>query len=281
MSANLDHIRKKMISIYNEPDTYNYNDHINEYENTLNIYQIDINLIKQQITNFHNRPVTSIKQLYHKITNLDQASILSNLINPLKKDEVYLMDYVKNISTEKKKANLIGNFTILGSMTKKGRTEYDIKLFNSNEPKSFWCSCPDHKFNSTKKGTCCKHICMIVCKVAKILDSNFFETKKLSEEQYNSLLIKLDSREILLTENCYPSDPAFQNTKVLMDDDVCGICYDDLNVFNDTSNTLSVKILSCPCCKNCTHQTCMEVWLENKDTCVFCRSDIWKNYNKV
>ena len=72
---------------------------------------------------------------------------------------------------------------------------------------------------------------------------------------------------------CAPSSKAFHEiTKVLTEDDLCPICYDDM--------TISQGPLSCPCCKNCIHKVCMEVWLENKDTCVYCRSDIWKTYEK-
>ena len=291
-SANLEYIRQKMISIYNDSNINSHSYLLSTYEDTIDIYLADIQLLKQQIEQFRNRPITTIKQLHVKLIDInlrDQAGILGNLLTSNKKEEIYLIDYIKNTSTDKKKANTVGSFTILGSMTKKGRAQYEIRLYKqeSNEPRSFWCSCPDHKFNSAKKGTCCKHICMIVCKVAKVLDPLFFETKKLTDAQYTNLLSKLESRETLLTENCRPSGMVFNKiTKALTEDDICPICYDEFNTpaldqcSSEVALTQIPGVLSCPSCKNCMHQVCMEVWLENKDTCVFCRSDIWKNYKR-
>ena len=62
-----------------------------------------------------------------------------------------------------------------------------------DDPKgTFWCSCADHKFNSGKKNIVCKHICFIVCKVLKILQPYFFETKTLKPEHLQQLLDKFN-----------------------------------------------------------------------------------------
>ena len=66
------------------------------------------------------------------------------------------------------------------------------------------------------------------------------------------------------------SDKFVENTKSLEETDVCPICYLD---FPDIKN-----LLSCPTCKNYVHDDCMNIWLKHAKTCVYCRSDIWKDY---
>ena len=44
--------------------------------------------------------------------------------------------------------------------------------------------------------------------------------------------------------------------------------------FNDTEN------LFCQTCGNVVHKKCIEKWLETNHNCIFCRSDIWKDYGK-
>ena len=271
----IEYIKQKLIiaSINDENDE---DVKLLDYENAISEHEINIQEIKQLINQIRNRPIKTIKSLCNKLCNegyIDQSIILGNLLSSNKKEETYLTNYEKN--TDKKTMNIVGTFTILGSMTKNKRSQYEIRLYNQESNKSFWCSCPDHKFNSAKKGTCCKHVCMIVCKVAKILDINFFITKKLSIDQYNNLFEKLESRENILSDISMayiPQENEVFNkiTKTLSEDDICPICYDDMNI--------SQGPLSCPSCKNCMHKLCMEVWLERKYTCVYCRSDIWKKY---
>jgi uncharacterized Zn finger protein len=165
-------------------------------------------------------------------------------------------------------------------MKKGNRESYDVKLYkpNSNVKGSFWCSCPDHKFNSSKKQMVCKHVCFVVCRVGKIIDHEFFNTKQLSEEQYAILLSRLDNTHHLLRDLTI-SRPTQENKllifkqreKVISEEDMCPICYDALDADCD-------QTLSCPTCLNYVHKGCIEVWMERNVSCVYCRSDVWKHY---
>ena len=55
------------------------------------------------------------------------------------------------------------------------------------------------------------------------------------------------------------------------EEDPCPVCY------NDIENTSETVV--CPCCQNKMHTTCMERWFQmGNQTCVLCRSDVWKEY---
>lgn len=220
----------------------------------------------------------NIIKLKSSITNEHQIKILEKLLGSDEQDRIYFSSYEKNNSTSAKLANLEGIFNILGTMKKGVRESYNIKLFklNKNLKGSFWCSCPDHKFNSAKKNTICKHICFIICKIGKIFRTSFFDDKQLYDDEINDILAKIESTSILndktlckIDQNNIKPDIFYKIVKPVLDDDVCIICYDDLN---------KNKIVVCPSCSNNLHIDCMKVWLEKNDICIFCRSDIWKKF---
>ena len=66
------------------------------------------------------------------------------------------------------------------------------------------------------------------------------------------------------------SKTLFTNGKDICNDDDCSICYDILK--NDK------KLVTCPTCKNWFHEHCVNRWLQNHETCVYCRSTIWKQF---
>jgi hypothetical protein len=107
-----------------------------------------------------------------------------------------LLRYVENTSTARRTANVAGTFYIragLGMDAKAAETaehEYEVKLYKHgmNEKGSFWCNCPENKFNSKKKDIVCKHICFIVCKAANILDVEYFQSKQLTQEQFDAVM---------------------------------------------------------------------------------------------
>ena len=150
---------------------------------------------------------------------------------------------------------------------------------NDETSKMFTCSCPDFKFNSKNKNIVCKHICFLICKVAKILKPYFYETKILNDDDFNALITKLTSENIwtdsAITKNIekITMELFTQFTKPIADS--CPICFNDL-----TENDKHI-ILSCPCCKNYVHTECIEVWMEKKMECVFCRSDCWDKYVSI
>jgi hypothetical protein len=63
----------------------------------------------------------------------------------------------------------------------------------------------------------------------------------------------------------------FNNNKKCLDiNESCPICYEYLK--DET------KCISCPDCKGYIHKDCMNVWLETKKSCVYCRSESFKYY---
>ena len=194
--------------------------------------------------------------------------------------KIYLNNYIPNEDTSAKKKNLIGTVSVFGTYNSKKqcREEYEIKIFK-NDPKSmFFCSCADHKFNSTKKNIMCKHISFLICKVGKILKPSVFENKQLVAEDLAILLGRLSPNETIwnnpdLSKIKMKLEVFMQFTKAI--DDCCPLCYNDLS---DDDKPL---LLSCPTCKNYIHKECAEIWMECKECCAFCKSDIWKHYKEV
>lgn len=233
-------------------------------------------------------PPTTIGALLDLVKNPYQVANLCKILpGKYSFEEVYMTGYEPNTSTDRKKQHIAGTFQILGSQNMDNvRARYEVRLYRpgTNDKGSFWCSCPDHKFNASKRQTCCKHICMIVCKVARILDPAFFETRQLTQAQFDALLARLSARDTLLA-TCPSYKPALEDpARMFTDisrppgpDDVCPICFDAME--DAPPPPAPVSLLSCPGCRNCIHRGCMEVWLEGRRrTCVFCRSDLWEHY---
>ncbi len=265
-----------------------YNNICTEYEKIKGEYTtqlLDINNKKNnlnaELLKLGNKPKT-ITELKNRINNDKQKDILDRIMVGSENAKVYLSEYIAN--TDNKKKNLLGTIKLLGTFNykKEKREEYEIKVFNEEEENTFWCNCPDHKFNSSKNDTCCKHISFIICKVLKYLEPQFFEDKKLPEYELAILLSKLTSEENLWKDKDLVKKiikitiEIFKNYKKTIDEDeYCPVCYDELD--NENKNDL----LSCPNCNNYVHNECMDVWLENRNTCVYCKSDIWKEYKTI
>lgn len=244
----------------------------------------EIKKVQQQIKELEdkakvNQSIKTIQQLLPHIQNEYQYQILTKIISDVEYSKIYLSDYEPN--TDVKKKDVIGTIKILGTYNekKKLREEYEVKIYKDSPKGTFWCNCADHKFNSSKKGTSCKHICFLVCKVMKIFDLNFFATKKLNQLQIDALIQKLTSDSLwkdssLAKEFEKITLETFKNYMKQLED-CCPIC------FNDLEEHEKPTLLACPTCHNYTHKECMEVWLEKQQRCVLCKSDIWGNYSKV
>jgi hypothetical protein len=153
--------------------------------------------------------------------------------------------------------------------------------------KSFECSCKDYKLHANKQKKVCKHICFIVCKFARIMDPHFFETKMLTREQFEHIV--QSARLLESDRSVFQKQETFSDCfmdlsgsviskftiliKPIMETDTCPICFD--NFGSDQS-----LFVNCPDCHNVIHKQCINVWLEKKSTCVFCRSDVWTKYKK-
>ncbi len=258
--------------------------HLERHKQDLLARQERIRECDRKIEQLIHGPYTNLYDLTESLNNEHQKEALRKLDLIHRGNEIYLTNYEKNTSTDRKKQGIEGCFTILGTLKKDGiREEYDVKMYkpNVNDKGTFWCSCPDHKFNSTKKNMVCKHICFLVCRVGKMLDPAFFNTKKLTLEQYETFRSKVENIHQILQDKsiCRPkatvtADLFTTYTKPITEEDVCPICYDGLEC------AAKEDILSCPTCANYVHKECMAVWLERKDSCVYCRCDSWKLYCK-
>jgi hypothetical protein len=164
----------------------------------------------------------------------------------------------------------------------KGREQYNVDIYDEGNIK---CSCPDFRFRSKEKNIVCKHICFVICRVGNILNPRFFDTKILDDISMklvvDAVADMIDSRGtyVIPASQIAASKIPVVDFSVKSDcsidsDTVCPICIDS---FEDSAIS---TLRSCPACKNIVHDHCINMWMETRDTCVFCRSDIWKKYKK-
>ena len=187
-------------------------------------------------------------------------------------DEFYLIGLNDNDEENDDKDNK-KNTEIL--MTGSTKNVYKIELHKNG---SLSCNCPDSTSHAKKHGVVCKHICFIYLKICKCTDMKFFETKRMKKSD----ICKLKLRTLAMTQTGIAKqyydiylelqkgdDPIdFDIKQKEIDEEDCPICFDGLE------GTLKY----CPVCSNAIHQKCVEKWLTTNDTCVYCRSDIWKQY---
>jgi hypothetical protein len=254
------------------------------YTNKINEINVELNKINNEILQLQNpNECKTIHELYRKIENINQKMIFGKILNDTEYAKIYLSGYEENKTKTGKNKDTLGTIKVLGTLNskKQEREEYDIKLFSNSEKGTFWCSCPDHKFNSSKKGTVCKHICFIVCKIMKILRPSFFVDKKLTSEEIEKLITKLTTSNIWTDASVVQklqkiTLETFMNfTKELDEDDSCPICYENMD-----PNKKDL-LLACPACHNYVHRECNDVWMEKHNECVYCRNDIWTKYKKL
>ncbi len=248
---------------------------------------------------------TNLQELIALAHNEAQKQALHKLRSANEADRIYLASYEPNTDMRGRNAELEGTFTVLGSIRNGNRESYTIKWYKhvSARP-SFWCNCPDHKFNSGKKNMVCKHICFLVVRVGRIFDQDFFTNKSLTEEQHEIFRAAVGNaaifadgqleRERLAQRVAHSVAPVivpgvaitnrqatfFMCRRPPQAEDSCPICYDDMCCAEGDAHGSAPRCLSCPTCSNNVHQACMEVWLERNDTCVYCRSTVWRAYKE-
>lgn len=166
-------------------------------------------------------------------------------------------------------------------MTGSTKNVYKINLSNNG---SMVCNCPDSSSHAKKHGVVCKHICFIYLKICKSDDMTFFEKKKLTTLDISKLKLRTEMVSKTATAQKYYNKYMKQtkgDTELNFDEAVreiedldeleCPICFDGMKD----------DLKFCPECSNPIHKKCVEKWLESNNTCVYCRSDIWKNYGSA
>ena len=273
--------KNKMTKIYNDVTIFfkdelkTIQEELKELENKQK--ELEIKRLKEIEEQKKNKKCNTLNELYFSLQNVHQQDIFTKILTDSEYAKIYLASY----NTSEENYDMLGTITVLGTYNQKKdkREEYEIRIYNNSPKGTFWCSCLDHKFNSSKKGTVCKHICFIVCKILKLLDPNFFETKKLTKEQLDSLIEKLSSKDLAQIDKSLVNKiikitlETFKNfVKPSDEGDSCPICFDDINE--------KTKV-ACPMCHNYIHSDCMNVCLEKRDTCLFCLDPIWAKFKTL
>lgn len=208
------------------------------------------------------------------VNNLEQKHNLNklNTFNSVyEKYNLYLIDADQCFNDE---FNFFLNIKILGGENVENKREvYNIKIPLYDWDYNITCSCK--AFTYRKKY---KHLLFLVIIVCKIYDYKFLDTFKLSNEQINSMVKTLDIDNNFIWDNSKLSIKNINNlykksTKEFCKDDLCIICCDTFNLKKTT--------VSCPCCDNYIHISCVNRWLQYNDTCIYCRSQCWINYNII
>lgn len=235
--------------------------------------------------------ITSLSDLIKVVQNSAQTDILYRLVPSRYADDdserLYLVDYVPNTSADKRKAHVLGKFTILGAVNAKGaRDSYEVSFHKQGaKPCPFWCSCPYHKFKSTKDGTMCKHISFLVVRFAKFFDPLIFENRTLSDEQHAKLLALVsrplkETSAAIMAASSNLADFAVAADRTFVEDDVCAICYEEFLGPDGTAPDVA-KLVGCPVCHQVLHKECLGVWLGRSTSCVYCRTDCYSKYRQL
>lgn len=280
ISTNDKTIEKKIVDIFIEKSSNDDKMKIYKFlknKHTENIEELfkEIDTLNTKIKSLESDiNYKSIYELACVIKNTYQQNILDRLTTNNDYSKIYLSDY-KSIDDDK----MHGSVIVLGTFNHKKncREAYKVNIYKTGL--TFYCNCPDHKFNSASKNSVCKHICFLVCKILKVLNPYFFETKTLKEEHLIALLAKLSSdniwkdNELIKIPKTITLNTFKTFTKTV--DDCCPICFNDIT--DDDKELLN----NCPTCCNYVHTECIEIWLERQQNCVFCLSDVWKHYKTV
>ena len=216
-------------------------------------------------------------------------------------EEFYLLDIKQN------------EFYISGSTANVYKIKISNNFFSCNCPDGMRCtpkvmnashSFPDGKTWVHNKKCVCKHVCFILYKVIKLIDKNnaenhpFFSRLVLTNDELNIIHNKIEKINLMCNENVnlnylekYKNldsviDMSIFNSsngeqKIFNEDDICAICFDMLSDVNTSPNKKiqTAHLAICPMCHNYIHKKCIQKWLNSgKNTCVYCRSDIWRKY---
>jgi hypothetical protein len=146
------------------------------------------------------------------------------------------------------------------------------------------CNCPDSVYCKIMN-IFCKHICFLYSTIGNIV---FFSIHEIDDRNYTLLLEMIDAHWVHARETDvskkYRGIVSANDEKAKLDhiftctsheharniEDDCPVCC--LPLKSET------EISKCPECSNAIHKKCVEKWLRKKQTCVYCRSDIWENY---
>lgn len=228
--------------------------------------QVNVEIVNEHVNyRWVNRDPNEITNLIETVKNDYQSDIILSLFTNLA-NKMYLVDHRED--SFKIEVDLLGS-----KKGNKPREKYTV-TFNKSQA-NFTCNCKDFTFRAKSRDIVCKHITFIICKVLGIYDHTFFETKKLSPEYQKRMARVIGGSGIWYNNNIsvkHLNSKFINNTiRKLNTEDPCPICCDTFG---------NGETISCPECHQFVHKSCIDVWIETSNTCVYCRSFQWENYVK-
>jgi hypothetical protein len=130
------------------------------------------------------------------------------------------------------------------------------------------CTCMDCILHAAKLQARCKHACFALTCIMQ-LGLEVYATQALPSELVRQMRARCEAGLVRMGESNEASEgESFAPVKIPEKDDDCPICF----------CSLEGPLAGCPRCSNLVHVACMQRWLRQKDTCVFCRSDVWQHF---
>lgn len=213
---------------------------------------------------------TSLESM--SVSHVNYVDFINNVHNP---DQLKILMNIFTTDSVCYLTNIVENDSIIVEMLgqqrgNKPRSKYKVTIDTST--RKLKCNCKDFIFRSETKNIVCKHISFIIFRYSKIYSNNYINTKILSYAEFTKLTTLLKNNELW---NKYTL-ATFSNIEKLKDEDQeCPICCEMLSCKEQENKD---KIVSCPTCKNVVHEECIRKWLRYNKTCVYCRSNSWKEF---
>lgn len=180
-----------------------------------------------------------------------QTSRINNMLRD--QNKLFLVDY--KINTKKNHAFSVRN------------TEDESKtciITFDKKSRMAKCNCKDYIFRCGKNNIICKHCIFVINKCLGLSITDNVTGRTINN--FDLLEEKIKTVQIVKRAN---NEAFTKNTKEIDQEDVCPICID--NIVNE-------EYISCPDCKNYVHKACALVWMKVNKTCIYCRSEVWKNF---
>lgn len=157
------------------------------------------------------------------------------------------------------------------------------------------CNCPDFDGHADVDEVYCKHCCFVIYRVlSSNITADDVQPRRLNSEKLSAWQKVLEDNSLkqfkhvispqlcekyqrIETEEKFCDNSILQDFGVVMPDkckikekleDMCGICYEELNGKN--------MLIECGECFNLLHQECADIWLRKGtvETCVYCRAPL-------
>lgn len=205
------------------------------------------------------------------INNVNNSEQLKILMNIFTNESICYLTNIKNNNDDSIDIHMLGQ-----QHSNKPRVTYKVTI--DIKSKKLKCNCKDFVFRSETKKIVCKHISFLVFRCAKIYSNNYINTKVLKDIELSRIIIMLKNNDLW---NKYTLATFNNIDKLNNEDQECPICCEIIKCKakdTDKQQYSNDDIVSCPTCKNVVHAECVRKWLKYNKTCVYCRSNSWKDF---